>query len=278
MTEELSRIRSAHFPVNFHFEYIIVNFSQRNSSADHFWFPTDEFRAMVAHNPEERFHRDSDLAAKFVFALRFFLQNSDAGWFWRGTDDAVVHFQNLPNFVAYLDDKYDPLKEIVVLGNCIDRDEEHGGRVYRGFLQGGSGWVLSRRAAELVERMGWTWVPEIDWADDVIFTRVLERLNLSVFNGTSEFFLGHDAKDWDRFQIENPGGLPVCPRAEERNAVRCRKFTSPLRDLVFWHRQWDQMGPRMDDAEAMFRAPPNVHFWMDASDTRLCLAENSGSK
>jgi hypothetical protein len=274
MSAQLSRIRSARFPENFHFEYIIVNQTRENRSDEHLWCPPDEFRAMIMANPKKNFHRDSDLAAKFIFALRFFLQNSKADWCWRALEDTILNFGNLPRFVAYLDERYDPLKDVVVLGNCIDRDQVHDGRLYPGFLQGGAGWVVSRRAAELIEPMAWTWVPNINWADDVAFTEVLQRLNLSVFDATSEFFLGHDIKDGDRNWIRNPDGLKVCPGADGRKAIRCRRFTAPLKDLVVWHRQWQRSEALADDAQITFDAHPDVHFWMDASDTALCRVKS----
>jgi hypothetical protein len=255
-------LRSVSFPRerNFVFDYIIVNLTRSNSSAEHLLYPPDEFRDLILANPNPRYRPLSDLASKFIFALRFFLLHTHHRWFWRGTDDAIINFAKLPNFVEFLDRTYNPLTETVILGNCIGKDRES-------FLQGGSGWVLSRRAAERVEALRWAWVPRIDHADDVRFTRVLDRLNVSLANATSPFFLGHDLY----FNGETIAG--DCPGLATIKNPPCAPFLVPLQDVVFFH---EQLGSSLDvsmtraNAERTFQTERAVHYWMSRDRPALC--------
>jgi hypothetical protein len=274
MTSCLSYIRTAKFPTGFQFRYIIVNYTRKNESYRNFWFPPSEYRALILANPRARHHCDSDLAAKFFFGLRFFLLNSNIAWFWRGTDDSIINFAKLPKFVRYLNHLYDPYTQPIILGNCI-----HSMRVnfsgFEGFLQGGSGWVISRRAAELIEPLGREWVPSVHTADDIMFNKLLQKLNISLFNATSEFFLGHDIRNWPG--VTKTQLLVSCEKVMNLSSRICRRFTAPLQDIVFWHEQGgalDSIDKTLKNSRVAFNAHRKVHFWMSRSDTRLCVSES----
>jgi hypothetical protein len=208
----------------------------------------------------------------FFFALGLFLEISTVNWFWRGTDDSIIIFQNLPKFVALLDRSYDARQTPVVLGHCIDSKDEG-----VPFLQGGSGWVISRRAAELMDPLRDEFLRRIDSDDDVCLTWVLFRLGLSLMESTSEFFIGHDIKHWHAGVLwdgQNP--LPACrPVVDLAPVRRCRMFLSPLHDLVFWHEQLAQefdIEGTWGRAQRAVALPRNVLFWMQGSDVQLCRA------
>jgi hypothetical protein len=263
-------IRSASFPSGFAFEWAIINWTQTNSSSNHLWYPPDDYRSIIISNPYPRNHRDCDLASKFIFGLRLFLSESQADWFWRGTDDTVINFANLPKFVRLLNRRYNPRRDPVVLGHCISYPSG------LSFIQGGSGWVISRRAAQMLSSMRDSWIAGINTSDDAAFARLLGQIGVSLFNTTSEFFLGHDLDRMHQGVVTHHDmPLPACRDPSGLPQRMCRQFTAPLSDLVFWH---EQLRPNFDIrgtlelAKRVFALPRDVHFWMDGGDVHLCRA------
>lgn len=166
----------------------------------------------------------------------------------------------LPGFIAELNSKHDPTRDCVILGNCVSFSPG------TGFLQGGSGWLLSRRAAELIAPLRDEFARQIDAADDVCFNWILDRIGISLQSATSGAFIGHD------IHAAFGGGLPACEEEEEGNDA-CATFTAPLRGVVFWHEQLTEnvrLAATIERARQAFASPPNVHFWMDGQFVRLC--------
>jgi hypothetical protein len=61
----------------------------------------------------------ADLASKCLFALRIFLFETNARWFWRGTDDVIVNWNRLPHLIANCSGTHVAERDSVVLGHCI---------------------------------------------------------------------------------------------------------------------------------------------------------------
>jgi hypothetical protein len=249
----------------------IINYTRANVSDDliHFYFPPDEYRDLILANPLPQFHRDSDLASKCLFALRIFLRETTFSWFWRGTDDAIINWDNVPEFMRTLSVRYFARKDPVILGHCISSPAG------KGFIQGGSGWLISRRAAEMLEPLWGEWVSGMNWSDDWSFPDYMNRFNLDVWNSTSEFFLGHDIKHGDSAALssKNYNSLPDCRPFDQLPQKFCRQFTAPLRNVVFFHEQLTpdfNINPTLEKSQLAFAAPSTVHFYMEEADVRLC--------
>jgi hypothetical protein len=138
----------------------------------------------------------SRLLAKYFFVFNFAVKETAARWIFRGADDTMINFRALPEYLAKLDARFDPLREIVVRGHCIVRS----GIPYH---QGGAGMIFSRRAVELLAPLGEeTLRGQTMWEDAQLGWKLgnlsidLRRAGWSTaFVGTP--FVGEDAKALD---------------------------------------------------------------------------------
>jgi hypothetical protein len=199
--------------------------------------------------------------ASFAWLFRYVIAHTSAHWIYVSDDDILINFDLLPAFMRELHTKYDPLREVVVRGDCIIN-----GPVYP---QGGSGVVLSRRAIEKLAPFGhysiwgfWEECPD----------QRLGRLMTKVFSGTAWYtstaFLGVplDAADFRRVLDQNFSRLPPCPDGSTLSQHGCLRFVAPVREIVFLHigrafkngAGW--LKERRAIATHLWNAPPQVSF------------------
>jgi hypothetical protein len=201
-------------------------------------------------------------SAYFAWCLTYILRCTTARWIWRGDDDSLINFELLPHYARQLNSMYDPLRDVVVKGDCIVN-----GPVYP---QGGAGVVLSRRAVELLEVWGdysvWGFFhDEPDKRQGVILEKILPEigtLSSTAFLGCS--FSEHEI--W-MLQQQNFSDLEPCPDVQPWQPGRgCREMTAPTRQIVFFHiGKVFHNGPgylmeRWQIANNLWTAPPDVAF------------------
>lgn len=93
--------------------------------------------------PELR--EDQNFAFAFLQSLHRFYRNTTYKWYIRTTEDCFIDVRKLQSLIDDLESKYDPLNEIVFIGQLCRIDEDFA------FIHGGSGWIMSRKAAEIFE-------------------------------------------------------------------------------------------------------------------------------
>ena len=274
-------MESCQIPGALSFEYWFINGSQYNDTSLRLLYPTDEDRAFMRLNPRLRGNdwlKHVDLLAKLYFSMRYFLQNSKASWFYRGVDDSIILLDNVLPYLNYLESRYDPHKDLVFKGHCIDAKW-----CSRLFAQGGSGYLLSRYA---VEQM----LPDIEWlmrtlseAEDVSMTRLIEKHGLSMGDVTSEFFMGTEIEFRNRAVLKEGkwDKIDRCPDPSKFRSRGCGTFVSPLCDLVFVHafaRHDTDLPPRIEFIKKFTSFPPNLMWYMvpfsGPFNSLLCWAEN----
>jgi hypothetical protein len=252
------------------FEYWLVNYTRANNTKLRFVYPPDEFRSAMHQNRRaRRFRRDLDLGSKFFFSLRFFMEQSSASWFYRATDDTIINFPNLYPFMQYLEAKYNPLTEPVIIGSCIN--------VRRfSYLQGGSGILFSRYSAIRLIGARNSFLKSLNRPEDVYFVHLLEAMNISLYQATSEFFIRHDILPAHRGIVWQKAfdELPPCPDTASIWKKKCRAFVSPVNDLVFWHQEGrnQTLGPTIMFAKMILRLPRHIQWWSDKGRPHLCRA------
>jgi hypothetical protein len=268
----LNYLKSAPLSPDLDFQYWIVNYTNENDTTNHFLYPPDEFRQIfdLSIRPR-RLRKDIDLASKFFFSLRFFLENSTASWFYRACDDTIINFVNLFPFIQSLDRRWQPRTQPVVLGSCIDAARWS-------YLQGGSGFLLSRFAADQLIDERDAFIAGMDRPEDVYFNTLLDATGVSLRSATCEFFMGHDVNTKHRRIIteRNFDLLPSCPKKRSIGKKQCRPFVVPLNDLVFWHQQYKNASFRQAIAWAkmIVALPRNVHWWSKRGKPHLCWSQN----
>jgi hypothetical protein len=253
------------------FDYWIINYTTYNDTEKHFLFPPDRYRELMQRSSRsKKFQKHIDLSAKFFFSLRFFLENTTAEWLYRASDDGLINFDNLAPYLAYLDRKYKPLTESIIIGNCIDSRKFS-------YLQGGTGYLISRHLAERMHILEGDYFQNLKQPEDVYFSdRVFKAFNLSLTESTSPFFLGHDVYDGHLNALLRGQGeaLPLCPNLSAVWTKTCQKFIVPLQDTVFWHREGyvSDLNDSIDYFRLFMGQPRHVMWWINRARPYLCRA------
>jgi hypothetical protein len=169
----------------------------------------------------------TDLGLRDVSACRHFVAHSDALWFVRLVDDTCVNVAKLQTMFDSLRQVGDPRATAIIKGHCID---------YRPFLNGGSGFLFSRRAAELFAAEALEWFRQMRMPEDCHFGVFLERIGLTPSEATSKSAVGHSWQpgDWEFLRTRNYSIISVC--SQERHwQISCQPFSGKFADLVFVH-------------------------------------------
>jgi hypothetical protein len=253
------------------FEYWLVNYTTYNDTKKRSLYPPDNYRVMMTQNSRvKKMRKHLDLSAKFFFSLKFFLENSTASWFYRATDDTIINFRNFGPYMRYIEDSYNPWNQSVIIAHCIDSRRFS-------YLQGGSGFLISRHMAQQLGALEQTFFRDLKLPEDVFFSnRVFDHLNLSYESSTSPYFIGHDIYDGHQLAILKGrlDALPPCPDIKGLWVRKCRRFISPLQDVVFWHREGGagNLTQTLEYFHNAMSQPRYVMWWMNRARPYLCRA------
>jgi hypothetical protein len=200
-----------------------------------------------------------DIAQKQLSFLRYFVDNSSANWFVRITDDVYMNRWNLPDFLRDLNARFDPRKDFYIGGCCLDYVGEP-------LLQGGSGSVFSRYAAELFVSEGLEWLRTVAYYDDWHMSRLLPKLGLSLFNASTGRFMGHCHRTWQRLRYW-ANVMKRCP--ELGKLPYCKPLMTRLGDTTFFHddmKKYDEFGW----FNFIHGVPNDVYWYQNGVTAALC--------
>jgi hypothetical protein len=171
------------------------------------------------------------MVGKRILSAQYFYFNTTAMWYILMTDNAFLFLENLKEMLADLSRQWQPEEESVILGNCMSQ----GGRPP--FLQGGTGWLMSRKAVGDFLKIAPVWFQETSTSEDVHFTAAMRQINLSVKEATSPYFLGQYLykDDYDLMEGFNFSKLYECPKVNRILCTACKPFVAPFRKIVFFH-------------------------------------------
>jgi hypothetical protein len=216
-----------------------------------------------------------ELGALCFFTMRFFLQNTTAQWFYRATDDIIVNFALFPIWLRSIASRYRPLCDRAIIGNCLHGDD-HGG----GFLQGGSGFMISRGSLPILLEIQPVFFARLannsaPIAEDVLLPRLMvEAANLTFFEATSPYITGnrihypHEAI----LLSGNIHRLPACPALSDIPTEGCRPHLTSVKDIVVFHNDGgyspDRIAAIWNRLQSM---PNNLMFWIKGMWPQLCL-------
>jgi hypothetical protein len=171
------------------------------------------------------------LVIKDAYAMEYCVTNTSADWCFRLMDDLYINEEGLDDFIEHLRTLPDPRTTAMVFGNCMDT------KTVQFYLQGGSGYMFSRRAAELMVAQKNDWIVNVREWEDFHLTNFLTSLNLTSQDVDSPYFTGHFIRWawWDRFKWNNTEiDFPDCPD-EIPEQRECSHRLFPYHKVVFVH-------------------------------------------
>ena len=210
------------------------------------------------------------LISKLFAALKYFLEHSNAGWFLRICEDTVINLDTFPLFLKELNENFNPYQDFVIQGACL-------GKINTTYLQGGSGFVFSRRAAyQIYQDYSWfRMMTNINKADDRLLGYYLSKIGVPPANFTSRWFLGHSF--WKQESalkaVTNVSNIEKCTVPVSRKG--CRKFLTKVKDITFWHDRvpFDEFVLQHEKIRAA--TPDNLYFYVPINKPVLCLGDST---
>jgi len=203
-----------------------------------------------------------DRCIKRVYSVDYFVHNTTADFLALITDDVYVDLENLKEFINDMYSYGDPKTEPMVFGHCID--------VEWVYLQGGSGYILSRRAAELMIRYGYEHMNALFEYDDIYFTRWFMKLGISMYETSSDRVIGHDFLGSNVHQIisHDWGRFPTCP--ETLDSVYCKVGPFRINRLAIFHQKSHQSAIDFGRAVGKRDIPNNIYWYQKGLFNYLC--------
>ena len=195
------------------------------------------FPKTVIYKPPKNAKKVHRLIYGFKEAMLDFYNNTSLNWFFRLTDDVYVDMENFALFINKLDEKYDPKKRAIIKGQLCAT-----------YLHGGSGWIISRRAVELVLNV-WDKVELSDSPDDVIAPNIWEKAGLDTREMHSDQFLGSRLNEKYE-EISAWKKLRACKT----------KIITRVSDIAVWHAGSNSMSVVVHGNEILRTVPENVYI------------------
>ena len=128
---------------------------------------------------------DRDIVIKRYVGAKYFLENTTYKWFWSLSDDALILPENIPHIIDDLNSRYNTYKDSHLEGHCIDA-------WCHVYMQGGSGYIFSRKAAEKFVEIAIPFIENMTWLDDIEFEKMRDYLGVSITQSASKFIYGHN--------------------------------------------------------------------------------------
>lgn len=245
---------------SYYINYKTTNTSFNVSSSIPANLYTDEYYLKIKNNHPrlKSRYKDIDLFVKDYFLLSYFYYETNYRWVYRGVDDTAINVNYIKEYFKLLESKYNPLKEKVILGNCLINS------IYT-FLQGGSGYIFSRKAVEEMLPHFKTVIDECNEPEDVLHNRFLEFLGISLSEASSEHMIGHSFlySDSSRIYRNDFSGIHKCPVPTNVSKNQCRKFHSPVNQLIFLHQLSLNPNDAISLSDVLFNVKDDsIHWYM----------------
>jgi hypothetical protein len=205
-------------------------------------------------------------AAKRIRSLEYYLANSSTGFFLYTTDNAFVWSLNLKYLFDELNSQRLTADSHFIWGNCMSN--------YDGtFLQGGSGYFMSRYTAQRLFAVSAQWLRSVTQSEDVAFTDFMAMVGLtSMYNATSEFIMGQYI-NYSRIvpmQSIDLDGIGKCPR-EPPDTEGCRGFFARYNRLAVLHRLTATAKYVSGMPPPVYDYPDNLAWYQAGEMSDVCL-------
>jgi len=209
-----------------------------------------------------------NLALKFVALLKYFVEKTQDDYFFRITDDIFINFNEIYAFLQEVTFIGDPRKNVIVLGQCMHVRN-------RTLLQGGTGYLFSRRAAEVFLENADEMLRSVDIYEDWVIYSWIQKMIPEPQDTFSWRFLGHGFSREDRSFLlkKNFSTFPECP-TDLSISISCIKTLAQLKTTIFFHQYAFYPSPE-EWEEMVTNIPDNLMWYQSWYYAQLCLKNNS---
>lgn len=104
------------------------------------------------------FSRDRDRVMKRLTAAQYFLEKTNLNWYWSLTDDVLIDIDLLDDMIDEINVKFDTFNDLVFQGHVLLNPHP--------YLQGGVGYIFSRKSAKKFLELGLAYLEYTVWNDD----------------------------------------------------------------------------------------------------------------
>lgn len=182
------------------------------------------------------FSGDVDRKRKRLTMAEYFLKNTTADFYINPTDDVFVDSSRINELASILGEKYNTNEDDVVLGNCVINCARR-----KSILQGGSGYIMSRKTAQKFVDFAEKWLIKTEVWDDYEFNDFLSYNNQSPKTSACPYMagLGFDGLDNKNFDFDS---LPVCP---EYHHKKCGTGVLRIEEIYIIHANLKKIYPSL---------------------------------
>jgi hypothetical protein len=202
-----------------------------------------------------------------AYALEYCATNTSADWCFRLMDDVYVNEEGIEWMLKWLASLDDPRTTAMVFGNCMPTAS------CEFYLQGGSGYGFSRRAAQMMVDVKQDWITSINTVEDFHITQFIRHLDVPSWKCESPFFTGHFMRWalWLRWNWHSRQYFMPCPLRLQKEAV-CAHSLYPYHKVVFVHSLRTHM--TQDRWHTWMKAAPRTTmFFYSGSGYQICEAQ-----
>ena len=177
-------------------------------------------------NVNKRFAQDRDRAIKRYIGAKYFYEKTNHDWYWTATDDLYIDIPKLHNLMKYLESNFDSRNDIVFKGHTI-----YNMGIY--YLQGGVGYILSRKAVKKFLEFGIDFIKNINTYDDCATYDIRKMFNLTIEEMSTHYLYGQGFSFKNLKKPEQLNHIYGCPREFPLRGIY--DYAAPMNDLVAYH-------------------------------------------
>lgn len=179
--------------------------------------PDKKFYNMPNSIPKD-YKSDIDRMAKRLTGAQYVKNHEEFDWYWTLTDDVSIDIPEINKMLAKISLTKDPRKDIIILGECVAANWSSINKTY---LQGGVGYILSRKATLEFLDYAPEWFKNSPKLDDVAIRVFIDHLNLTMNDVSIHQFHGTEI------------GFPFNQTTFEENIATCPKEYTPIDDCGY---------------------------------------------
>jgi hypothetical protein len=200
-------------------------------------------------------------AVKRITSLRYFLTQTTGPFYIFTTDNAYIWVKNIQYLVSKMHRENITRGTHFLWGNCMASGE-------REFIQGGSGYLMSRETAKRLLNIAAVWLPTVSRSEDVAFERAMNMVDLTARTSASEFVMGQYI-NWPQQDAMEDFNLSTIASCSTAIPEGCRPFLFPFNKIVVLHRLSGHRFPR--PPRPVYDFPDNLFWYQRTTHAYFCL-------